>query len=76
MYSCYNNAETKNLRKLRVKKKQLSNECNNKCDKHFDIILEHNSVVIFSVDINSKYLHSIILENDFPQLPQSESDNL
>jgi hypothetical protein len=85
VYSCYNNAETKNLRKLRIKKKQPSNECNarnNECNNHFDIILEHNSIVMFSVDTNSKYLHSIILENDLSHLPhlsqstQLESDNL
>lgn len=54
LFSCYNDIE--NLRTLRIKNK-LTHEIN-------DIILENNSIVIFSLDTNSKYLHKIILENN------------
>lgn len=55
IFSCYNNPTTKNLRTLRIKNK-LTNES-------FDILIEHNSIILFSLDINSKYLHKIILES-------------
>lgn len=56
IFSCYNNPDTTNLRKLVVKNKDTL-EINT-------IILDHNSVVIFSVDTNSKHLHKIILEDN------------
>jgi hypothetical protein len=55
IFSCYNDAKTKNLRTLRIKNK-LEN-------KHIDILLEHDSIVLFSVDTNKKNLHKIILES-------------
>lgn len=61
LYSCYNNPLTKNVRKLRIKEKGT--------DQCSDIILDHNSVVLFSVHTNSKYWHKIILE------PHSFSDD-
>ena len=57
IFSCYNDPTTKELRKLKVK-----NKITNKC---FDIILDHNSIVIFSIDTNQKHLHKIVLENSF-----------
>jgi hypothetical protein len=56
IYSCYSDPETKNIRTLRVKQKCEMNAT------PFDISLEHNSVVLFSTDTNSQYLHKIILE--------------
>jgi hypothetical protein len=59
LFTCYNNPETKYLRKLKIKNK-TTNECS-------DIVLDHNSFVIFSTDTNKKYLHKIILENPQPE---------
>ncbi len=53
IFSCYNDPTTTNLRKLKIKNK-ITNVCS-------DILLEHNSVVIFSVDTNREYLHKIVL---------------
>lgn len=61
LFSCYDDPITNNLRKLKIKNK-ISNEC-------FDIILDHNSVVIFSTNTNRKHLHKIVLE-------QNTSNNL
>ena len=55
IYSCYNNPDTKDLRKLKIKHKE------NK-DESFEIIMDHNSVLYFSVSTNSLYLHKIVLE--------------
>jgi len=52
IFSCYDNGKA--TRKLIVKKKEQ--------DKCEEIILDHNSVVIFSTEINSQYLHKIILD--------------
>lgn len=61
LFSCYNIIpDQKNTRILRIKNKE-SNE-------QIDIMLEHNSVVIFSTETNKKYLHKIIL-------PTNEGDN-
>lgn len=56
IFSCYN-TNTINLRKLRIKRKNNSND-------YFDIILEHNSIIVFSINANSNYLHKIILESN------------
>ena len=56
IFSCYNDPLTTNLRKLIIKDK-ISKQS-------YDIVLDHNSIVIFSVDTNSKYLHKIILEDN------------
>jgi hypothetical protein len=53
LFSCYSNPETKNLRKLIVKEKNS--------DLESEIILKPNSVVIFSIDTNKKYVHKIVL---------------
>jgi len=53
IFSCYDNP--KNPRKLHTKNK-ITNECSS-------ITLDHNSIILFSTNTNSKYLHKIILEN-------------
>lgn len=59
LYSCYNNinVDDNNKRKLVIKNKE-TNEIEDK------IILEHNSVILFSVETNSKFLHKIVLEHN------------
>lgn len=59
LYSCYNNinVDDNNKRKLVIKNKE-TNEIEDK------IILDHNSVILFSVETNSKYLHKIVLEHN------------
>jgi hypothetical protein len=54
LYSCYSNQNTKNIRKLKIKNK-LTNECS-------EVLLEHNTVVIFSTNTNKNYIHKIVLE--------------
>ena len=59
LFSCYDSASPSHKRKLKIKEKQI-------IEKKIitsEIILEHNSVVLFSVDTNSKWLHKIGLEN-------------
>jgi hypothetical protein len=55
LFSCYNNPLTKNIRTLKVRSKLNNN--------NYDFKLDHNSIVIFSNEINKKYLHKIILDN-------------
>ena len=54
LYTCYNNPQTQNLRKLQVKNKTTG--------KIFNVVLEHNSIVVFTVDDNHKHQHKIILD--------------
>lgn len=54
LFSCYNNPFIKNKRKLKIKDKATGQSS--------EIILDHNSIVLFSVSTNSKFLHKIILE--------------
>jgi len=54
IFSCYDNPN--DIRKLQVKKKNS--------DELFEIQLEHNSCILFSVSTNSEYLHRIVLENN------------
>lgn len=56
IFSCYSDPETRNLRKLVVVEKNKE-----KAVKETEFILEHNSIVIFPVSINQKYLHKIVL---------------
>ncbi|MFB9053870.1 alpha-ketoglutarate-dependent dioxygenase AlkB [Formosa undariae] len=58
LFSCYKHPETltdTSIRILRIKDKSTEEE--------FDIALTHNSFVLFSVEMNAKYSHKIILEN-------------
>ena len=55
IFSCYNNPNTTNTRKMIIKRK---------CDGKEQIItLLHNSIIIFSTKVNSKYLHKIVLDD-------------
>jgi hypothetical protein len=54
IFSCYNLPDTKDVRTLKIKNKTT--------DETIDIMMEHNSLIMFSVSTNSKYLHKIILE--------------
>jgi len=57
LFSCYENQNILNkYRKLRIKQKNTEIE--------EDITLEHNSIVMFSLDSNSRFQHKIILENN------------
>ena len=53
VFSCYEN-EAVDLRKLKIKNK-TTNTCS-------EIIMDHCSVVLFSVDTNSRFLHKILLQ--------------
>jgi len=55
IFSCYKHPpdSTNGMRRLRIKKKNSLEEV--------DIILNHNSVVLFSTDTNSNWWHKIIL---------------
>jgi len=58
VFSCYKHPETltdASTRILRIKDKSTAEE--------FDITLTHHSFVLFSVEMNAKYSHKIILEN-------------
>lgn len=54
VYSCYDDPSTKDLRKLIFKEKGS--------DQEFEVVMEHNSVVIFSSEVNKQHLHKIILD--------------
>ena len=55
IFSCYDNPST-DIRKLKIKGK-ATGECS-------EILLEHNSVIIFSIETNKKYVHKIVLEKN------------
>lgn len=57
IFSCYDSYS--NLRKLKIKEKNTKKES--------EILLEHNSVIIFSTETNKNYLHKIILETNNTQ---------
>jgi hypothetical protein len=54
IFSCYDNPNTNDVRKLKVKEKNNENTSN--------ISMDHNSIVVFPLTINCKYLHKIVLE--------------
>ncbi|WP_281231766.1 hypothetical protein [Flavobacterium gelatinilyticum] len=69
LFTCYENPEQlteKLLRRMKIKNKETEEE--------FEIPLQHNSIVLFSLVANTKYLHKIVLES-FSGLKSSESDN-
>lgn len=55
IYSCYENPNTTSFRTLEIKDKDSNEE--------FSIPMNHNSVILFSVETNSKYLHRIVLND-------------
>src|SRR5579883_1763670 len=54
IFSCYSNPKSKLIRKLIVKNKESGLVT--------EYVLNHNSVIIFSIETNQKYLHKIVLE--------------
>ena len=69
LFTCYENPNElteKNIRKLKLKDRIT--------DEEFEISLTHNSVVLFSLATNAKFLHKIILES-FPSTKRLEKDN-
>lgn len=56
LFSCYDNPFTTAKRKLVIREKETVN-----CS---EIILTHNSIVLFSVSTNSKWLHKIVLDDN------------
>ncbi len=54
IFSCYDNLEVspEQCRKLIIKNKETQ--------ELSEIIMEHNSVIVFSVSVNSKFLHKIV----------------
>jgi hypothetical protein len=56
VYSCYQNEAATNLRKLIVKNKTTS--------KQMEIIMEHNSIIIFDTKFNRENLHKIVLSDN------------
>jgi len=70
LFSCYENqSDTNNYRRLRIKQKNTDTE------KEEDIVLDHNSIVIFSMDTNSKLQHKIILENNNSKLSNNSNNS-
>lgn len=55
IFSCYSNPDTKNKRLLVIQDKENAHQTSS-------IQLNHNSVIMFSIDTNTKYLHKIVLE--------------
>ncbi len=57
IFSCYNDPfiPKSYMRKLKIQRKNS--------DDQFDIILEHNSFLLFSLDTNQRHLHKIVLED-------------
>jgi hypothetical protein len=69
LFSCYENPDKlieKNIRKLKIKNKDSNEE--------FEIPLTHNSVILFSLATNEKFLHKIILESTLSK-KKLEADN-
>lgn len=54
IYSCYSDPTTNDLRKLKIQHKN-NGEC-------YDIVMEHNSVIVFDTDTNLNHLHKIVLD--------------
>lgn len=56
VYSCYENPNEASERKLIINNK-ISNETS-------EIVMIHDSVILFGMDVNRQHLHKIILENN------------
>jgi len=66
VFSCYENPDElseQHIRKLKIKDKVS--------DEEFEYLLSHNSVMLFSVATNTKFLHKIVLE----AAPNANPDN-
>lgn len=60
LFCCYKYPELKHSRKLIIKSKMPDGE-------KFEILLRHNSVVVFSLDTNSRFKHKIVLDTSTKQ---------
>ncbi len=58
IFSCYDNPNSKHVRKLKIQNKTTSEST--------EIIMFHNSVIIFSEETNKQFQHKIVLENVAP----------
>lgn len=54
IFSCYDDEKTKNVRTLKIRNKE-SRKCS-------EILLEHNTIILFPIDTNRKHVHKIILD--------------
>ena len=68
LFSAYNVPHTKYLRKLQIKNKTTS-ECS-------EILLEHNSIVLFSTNTNREHLHKIVFESYEVKLDDKKLDKM
>ncbi len=57
VFSCYDNPT--DIRKLKIKDKNTQKES--------EILMEHNSVIIFSTETNKNYMHKIVLDTNKSQ---------
>jgi hypothetical protein len=55
LFSCYNTPNPNDVRTLKIKNKTTGT--------HSEIVLDHNSIVLFSIATNAQHLHKIVLEN-------------
>lgn len=55
IFSCYDDPSAVIKRKLKIKNKQT--------DERFEILLDHNSAIIFSTEINKIYAHKIVADS-------------
>jgi hypothetical protein len=63
VFSCYQDPEAEPSRKLIFESKESG-------DEKFEILLAHNSIVVFSVDLNRRLRHKIVLDT-----PAQTADN-
>jgi hypothetical protein len=64
LFSCYekpNELTEQSIRKLKIKDKIT--------DEEFEILLTHNSLILFSLPLNSRFFHKIVLEQVPKQKP-------
>ena len=60
LYSCYSDPNPPNVRKLLVREKAAPYNT-------MEITLHHNSIVLFSTDVNKRYQHKIVLDANVSQ---------
>lgn len=56
IFSCYENPLSLNIRKFKIKEKETNN--------YSEFLLNHGSIILFSLNTNYKHLHKIILEQN------------
>ncbi|PKH51136.1 hypothetical protein CXF68_10760 [Tenacibaculum sp. Bg11-29] len=69
LFSCYekpNELTEQSIRKLKIKDKIT--------DEEFEILLTHNSLILFSLPLNSRFFHKIVLEQ-IPKQKPLKSEN-